>query len=58
MRNRFLPRVGHRLLAEFVGTALLEGTAGEVQGRRILPEHEHAASERRLTTEGRQPDGR
>jgi glycerol uptake facilitator protein len=35
-----------------------QGTAGEVRGRRIVPEDEHAAAERRLTTEGRQPDGR
>jgi glycerol uptake facilitator protein len=35
-----------------------QGTAGDFEGRRVLPEGEQAAAERRLTTEGRQPHGR
>ena len=34
-----------------------QGTAGDVEGRRVLPEDEQTA-QRRSTTEGRQPDGR
>jgi glycerol uptake facilitator protein len=35
-----------------------QGTGGDVAGRRVLPDDEEAATERRLATEGRQPDGR
>jgi glycerol uptake facilitator protein len=38
--------------------AAAQGTAGDVEGRRVLPEDEQAAAERRFTTEGRQPHGR
>ncbi|HKO27072.1 MAG TPA: MIP/aquaporin family protein [Solirubrobacteraceae bacterium] len=34
-----------------------QGTAGEVQGRRVLPEEEPQQTGSRSTTEGRQPDG-
>jgi glycerol uptake facilitator protein len=35
-----------------------QGTAGDVEGRRVLPEDDQAAAEPTLTTEGRQPHGR
>ena len=35
-----------------------QGTAGQVEGRRVLPEDGRGAAEPGLTTEGRQPDGR
>jgi glycerol uptake facilitator protein len=34
-----------------------QGTAGAVEGRRVLPEDEQVTAERRLTTEGGQPHG-
>jgi glycerol uptake facilitator protein len=35
-----------------------QGTAGDVEGRRVLPEEEPTQTGRRFATEGRQPDGR
>lgn len=35
-----------------------QGTAGDVEGRRVLPEDERIADEPRVTIEGRQPHGR
>ncbi len=44
--------------AETDGSRSPQGTAGEVEGRRVLPQDGRGAAELGLTTEGRQPDGR
>ena len=44
--------------AAAAGAEEAQGTAGTVEGRRVLPEDRQVAAESKFTTEGRHPDGR